>query len=174
MRVTTEPGLKGLERPDGLEDLYREHALGLLRFALLLTGDRATAEDLVQEAFLGLHRRWHAVREQDRVLGYLRTAVVNGSWSLHRRRLVARGFRAEPGAPAWSAEDEVLASEGRRAVFAAVSRLPHRQREVLALRYFLDLTEPEIASILGITRGTVASTSSRALAALGRDLREES
>lgn len=165
MRATTEPGI---------EELYREHALGLIRFALLLTGDRTAAEDLVQDAFLGLHRQWGAVRDPDRVLGYLRTAIINRSRSLYRRRLVARAFNAEPAPPAGSAEAAVLASEDRRAVYAAVSKLPRRQREVLALKYFLDLSEMEIASILRISRGTVASTSSRALAALARQLREES
>ena len=165
MRTITEPGI---------EELYREHALGLMRFALLLTSDRTAAEDLVQDAFLGLHRQWGAVRDPDRVLGYLRTAVVNGSRSLHRRRLSALRFRPEPAQPAGSAEAAVLASEDRRALYAAVSRLPRRQREVLALKYFLDLSEQEIAAILRISRGTVASTSSRALAALARELQEES
>src|SRR5579863_8024596 len=80
MTTTTQPVI---------EDLYREHALGLVRFALLLTGDRATAEDVVQDAFLGLHRHWDEVRDPARLLAYLRTAVVNGSRSRQRRRLVA-------------------------------------------------------------------------------------
>ena len=61
-----------------IEDLYRDHALGLVRFALLLTGDRTAAEDIVQDAFLGLHQRWDKVRDPCRMLGYLRIAVVNG------------------------------------------------------------------------------------------------
>jgi RNA polymerase sigma-70 factor (sigma-E family) len=165
MRAITQPGI---------EDLYREHALGLVRFAVLLTGDRATAEDVVQDAFLGLHRHWDQVKDPGHVLAYLRTSVVNGSRSRHRRLLVARRWRAEPPALVPSAEASVLAGEDRRALLAAVEALPRRQREVLALKYFLDLSEQEIATMLRISRGAVASTASRALAALARQLREES
>lgn len=156
-----------------IEDLYRDHALGLVRFALLLTGDRAAAEDIVQDAFLGLHQHRDKVRDPDRVLGYLRTAVVNGSRSHHRRYLMARRIRLEPLAPVPSAEAAVLATEDQRALLAAVDALPRRQREVLALKYFIDLGERDIAEILSISRGTVASTASRALTALARHLREE-
>jgi RNA polymerase sigma-70 factor (sigma-E family) len=164
MRVTAEPGI---------EDLYREHALGLMKFALLLTGDRASAEDVVQDAFLGLHRHWDRVRDQHQVLSYLRTSVVNGARSRHRRRLVARRLRPDPPALVQSAETSALAREDRRALLRAVEALPRRQREVLALKYFLDLGEQEIAQTLRISRSTVASTASRALAALGRQFREE-
>jgi RNA polymerase sigma-70 factor (sigma-E family) len=156
-----------------IEDLYRDHALGLVRFALLLTGDRAAAEDIVQDAFLGLHQHRDKVRDPDRVLSYLRTAVVNGSRSHHRRYLMARRIRLEPLAPVPSAEASVLATEDQRALLAAVDALPRRQREVLALKYFIDLGERDIAEILSISRGTVASTASRALTALARHLREE-
>jgi RNA polymerase sigma-70 factor (sigma-E family) len=165
MKVTAQPGI---------EELYREHGLGLVRFALLLTGDRATAEDVVQDAFLGLHRHWDDIKDPDRVLAYLRTAVVNGSRSYYRRHTIARRLRPEPLAMVQSAESSVLAGEERRALLAAVDALPRRQREVLALKYFLDLGEQEIAAILCISRGAVASTASRALAALGRQVREES
>lgn len=66
-----------------------------------------------------------------------------------------------------------MAEQDRRLVLAAVGRLPVRMREVLALRYYLDLPYEEIAAVLGVTKGTVSSTISRALAALGRDLKEE-
>jgi RNA polymerase sigma-70 factor (sigma-E family) len=165
MRASTEPGI---------EDLYREHALGLVRFALLLTGDRAAAEDVVQDAFLGLHRHWDQVRDPSRVPAYLRAAVVNGIRSRHRRYLVARRLGPEPLRLAQSAEAAVLAGEDRRALLAAVDALPRRQREVLALKYFLDLSEQEIAGILRISRGAVASTASGALAALARQFGEES
>ena len=127
----------------------------------------------MQDAFLGLHQHWDKVRDPGRVLAYLRTAVVNGSRSRHRRYLVARRLRPEPLALAQSAEALVLAGEDQRALLAAVDALPRRQREVLALKYFLDLGEREIAEILSISRGTVASTASRALTALARQLREE-
>jgi RNA polymerase sigma factor (sigma-70 family) len=145
-----------------------------MRFALLLTGDRATAEDVVQDAFLGLHRHWDDVNDPGRVLAYLRTAVVNGARSRYRRHVVARRVVLEPLAMVQSAEASVLAGEERRALLAAVDMLPRRQREVLALKYFLDLGEREIAEVLSISRGAVASTASRALATLARRLREES
>jgi len=82
-----------------VDDLFRLHAIGLVRFALVLVGDQATAEDVVQEAFLGLYRAWDQVRDPDAVLGYLRTAVVNGARSVHRSRGRARLLRVpyEPG-----------------------------------------------------------------------------
>src|ERR1700748_3974619 len=105
MRAITQPGI---------EDLYREHALGLVRFAVLLTGDRATAEDVVQDAFLGLHRHWDEVRDPGHVLAYLRTAVVNASRSRHRHRLVARRLPPEPLVFAASAEGLGPAGGGTR------------------------------------------------------------
>jgi RNA polymerase sigma-70 factor (sigma-E family) len=165
-------GMRAVTQPE-IEDLYRDHALGLVRFALLLTGDRAAAEDVVQDAFLGLHLHWDKVRDPGRVLAYLRTAVVNGSRSRHRRLLMARRVRLEPLAPVPSAEALVLAAEDQRVLLAAIDALPRRQREVLAAKYFLDLGEQDIAGILGISRGAVASTASRAQAALARQLREE-
>lgn len=158
-----------------IEELYRSHGLGLVRFALLLLGDQATAEDVVQEAFLGLYRSWRPGREPDDVLAYLRTAVLNAARTAlrarARRQALARAVQPDP--PAWSAEAEVMADEDGRAVLAAVACLPRRQREVLALRYFLDLSEKQIAAILGISRGTVASATARGLAALAVKLKEE-
>jgi RNA polymerase sigma factor (sigma-70 family) len=75
--------------------------------------------------------------------------------------------------PVWSAEAAVIAAEDRRVVLSALSRLPRRAREIVALRYFLDLTQAEIAQILGISRGTVASTLSRSLDRLSADMQEE-
>jgi RNA polymerase sigma-70 factor (sigma-E family) len=153
--------------------LFRDHGLAMLRVALLLVGDRASAEDVVQDAFFGLHRALPRLREPDKALPYLRVAVVNGSRSVlrARRRAALRRVQHEP--PVWSAESAVMADEDRRAVLAAVARLPRRPREVLALRYYLDLTDQQIAEALGVSRSTVSSTATRALSALARELREE-
>ena len=161
-------GLSG-ERVD---DLYRAHALGLLRLALLLVGDRTTAEDVVQDAFVGLYRGWSRIREPAKALGYLRTSVINGCRSVQRARRTAwlRAERRQHEPPVWSAEAAALAGEDRREVLTAVARLPRRQREVLALRYYAELGDSEIAALLGVSRGTVSSTASRALAALAREL----
>ena len=154
-------------------DLFRAHTIPLTRLALILVGDRASAEDVVQDAFLGLHRSLPGLRDPDKALAYLRKSVVNGCRSLLRSRRRAWLRRVEHEPPVWSAEAAVMAKEDRREVLAAIARLPPRAREVLALRYYLDLPQNEIAAILGISKGTVASTVFRALAALSRDLKEE-
>jgi RNA polymerase sigma-70 factor (sigma-E family) len=163
----------GAATDDVLAALFRAHGLSLVRMALMLTGDQATAEDVVQDAFLRFHRAMPRLRDQDKALSYLRTSVLNGCRSVHRARKRALLRRFEHDAPVWSAESAVIAEHDRREVLAAVARLPVRAREVLALRYYLDLPYEEIAATLGITKGTVSSTISRALAALSRDLRED-
>ena len=153
--------------------LFREHGLSLVRLAVLLTGDRATAEDVVQDAFLGFQRARPRLRDQDKALAYVRTSVINGCRSVLRTRGRVQPRRDEYDPPVSSAETAVMAEQDRRLVLAAVGRLPARTREVLALRYYLDLPYEEIATVLGITKGTVSSTISRALTVLGRDLKEE-
>lgn len=151
--------------------LYREHALGLVRLAHIMLGSRAAAEDVVQEAFCGLYRRWAHLTEPAKALGYVRSAVLNGSRSaLRRGRQHSPEAAYEPAA--MSAEAAVLSAEERRTVLHALRGLPARQREVLALRYYLDLTDSEIALDLGISQSTVRSTMHRALAALGHALGE--
>ena len=156
-----------------IDFLYRTHAVTLVRVALLLLGDQPSAEDVVQDAFLQLYRGLPRLRDRDKALAYLRTSVVNGSRSMlrARRRALLRKTHHQPAV--WSAESAALEGEDRRAVLGAVARLPRRSREVLALRYYLDLPDHEIAEALGISRGTVSSTASRALAVLARELEEE-
>ncbi len=159
---------------DIVTGLFREHGLSLVRLAVLLTGDRATAEDVVQDAFLGFQRALPRLRNQDKALSYLRASVVNGSRSALRGRGRMQFRRDEADdPPVSSAEAAVMAEQDRRLVLAALGRLPVRAREILALRYYLDLPYEEIAGLLGVTKGTVSSTISRSLAALGRDLKEE-
>ena len=168
------PGVTDHQRtePDHfVSDLFRAHSPALLRLALLLVGDQQSAEDVVQEAFIGLHRA--RLRDKDKALPYLRVAVVNGCRSVHRARRRAAALRAQHEPPVWSAEAAAIVNEDRREVLAAVSRLPRRPREVLALRYYLGLLETEIAATLGVSRGTVSSTISRSLTALARDLKED-
>jgi len=155
-----------------LTALFREHHLGLVRTALMIVGDRATAEDVVQDAFVAVHRRIDRVSDHDRMLPYIRATVVNGCRTvLRKRRLALRHRTHEP--PVWSAESAALLGEDRREVFVALRTLPHRQREALVLRYYLDLDDAEIAEVMGISHGTVRSTVSRALASLERKLGEE-
>jgi RNA polymerase sigma-70 factor (sigma-E family) len=151
--------------------LYRSHALGLTRLAFIMLGDRQSAEDVVQEAFCGLFRAWDRLPDEANVLGYLRVSVVNGCRTVIRRRKRTPQSLTVPPAP--SAEASMLVGEERRATVAALRRLPPRQREALVLRYFADLPEQETAEAMGISRGTVKSTTARGLAALGRMLRED-
>jgi RNA polymerase sigma-70 factor (sigma-E family) len=149
--------------------LYQIHAVGLIRLAMVMLGDRAAAEDTVQDAFCGLYRRYGSLSEPERALQYVRSSVLNGCRSelRARQRNVRRFARALPAPPA-SPEYDVLLGEEHTEVLVALRKLPDRQREALVLRYFLDLAEPEIARSMGITPGTVKSTTSRALAALAR------
>ncbi|MDA8321450.1 MAG: SigE family RNA polymerase sigma factor [Actinomycetota bacterium] len=166
----TEP--VGGPAEDVVTVLFRAHGLRLLRTAMLLTGDLATAEDVVQDAFLGLHRALPRLRDDGRIPGYLQVSVVNGCRSALRARRRAVIARMPDAQPAGSAESAVLAGEDRRAVIDALARLPSRSREVIVLRYYLDLPQAEIAAVLGISRGTVSSTISRALDRLGHELEE--
>jgi RNA polymerase sigma-70 factor (sigma-E family) len=164
-----------------LSVLFRKYHADLVRLAVLLVGDQETAEDVVQDVFTRLHARrtWPGrAAGPDRSLAYIRAAVVNGSRSVLRRRAVARRL----GSPRWlleepaqgSAEGEVILAEDRRQVLAALAALPRRRREVLVLRYYLGLSEAEIASVLRISPGTVKSTAARGITALARMLGEES
>jgi RNA polymerase sigma-70 factor (sigma-E family) len=149
-----------------VEELYAAHYRRLVRLSVLLVGDPGTAEEVVQDSFVALHGAWRRLRDPEGGLAYLRQTVVNRSRSVLRRRGVAARYvppvvRDHPGA------DEVAAvAERREAVLGALRALPDRQREVLALRYYLDLSEAEIAATLGISRGSVKTHASRGAAAL--------
>jgi len=158
--------------------LYQAHALSLARLALVMLGDAGLAEDVVQEAFLGLYRRWDRLADPAAAQAYLRTSVLNGCRTALRRRarhgLLSDGADAHEagfaGPPLESAEATVTRGEEHRAVLAAIRRLPTRQREALVLRYYLDLTEDQTAEAMQVSRGTVKSATSRAVAAVGRML----
>ncbi|MEK2476192.1 SigE family RNA polymerase sigma factor [Streptomyces noursei] len=158
-----------------LTELYHAHRLNMVRLAVLLVDDRATAEDVVQDAFAALYKRHgEQLGEVDNALAYLRTAVVNAARSVLRRRRTARDYTPPHEAAAPSAEERVVLNEEHREVFAALGGLTARRREVLVLRYWGDLTEAQIAATLGISRGAVKSLASRALDALEKILEERS
>jgi RNA polymerase sigma-70 factor (sigma-E family) len=136
-----------------------------------MLGDKAAAEDVVQEAFCGLYRNWARLSDQAAALPYLRASVLNGCRSaIRRRKLRASKMLYEPAAA--SAESLALTGEEHRSVLAALRTLPARQREVLIMRFYARASDQEIAAVMGISAGTVRSTSHRALAALGRLLGE--
>jgi len=152
-------------------DLYHSRRLNLVRLAIFLVDDLHTAEDVVQDAFAAVYRRHGAdLSDLDTAGAYLHTAVVNAARSVLRRRQTARAY--VPPEPGYGppAEEHVLLAEEHRQVIDALQRLTARQREVLVLRYWSDLSEVQIAETLGLSRGTVKSTASRALDALEKML----
>ena len=153
--------------------LYQAHALGLVRLAVLMVGDQPTAEDVVQDAFLGLYRRWPTLKDPDRALAYARASVLNGCRMVHRANSRHDGITLAAPDDTESAEETALLGEANREVLAALRRLPARQREAVVLRYYLDMTEDQAAQAMRVSRGTVKSATSRGLAALGRLLKEE-
>jgi RNA polymerase sigma-70 factor (sigma-E family) len=166
------PAATGAEWAD-VALLYREHHADLVRLAVLLVGDRGCAEDVVQDVFTRLCARGRVLR-QDSTLAYVRTAVVNGCRSVLRRRALARRVaisRAAAGRETQdSAEHTAMLAEDRRQVLAALAGLPSRRREVLVLRFYLNLPVAEVAAMLGISQGSVKSATARGLDALARRL----
>ena len=155
-------GQAGQTADEAVTVMYRAHYAALVRLAALLVSDVATAEDVVQDSFIAMHRAWWRLRDTARALPYLRRSVVNRSRSVLRHRVVAdRQFpMLSPALP--SAEDSALAVVQRSSVLAALSMLPSRQREVMVLRYYADLSEAQIAAALGISKGAVKSHIARA------------
>jgi len=160
---------------EALEQLYAAHWRRLVRLSVLLVRDTALAEEVVQDAFVAVHARWSRLRDPDRALAYLRQTVVNRSRSVLRHRAVVARHLAREGSPVDvpGADQPALAAARRATVLDAMRALPQRQREVLALRYYLDLSEAEIADALGISRGAVKSHASRGSATLRNLLEEE-
>jgi RNA polymerase sigma-70 factor (sigma-E family) len=155
-----------------LTALYDAHYARLVRAAVLLVRDPETAEDVVQDAFVDMCRRWSRLRDRDRAAAYLRAAVVNRSRSVLRHRtVVARHAERVAAAPA--PDDLPTASARRDRVLDALAALPRRQREVLVLRHYLDLPEAQVAEQLGISRGAVKTHASRGATALRATLQEE-
>jgi RNA polymerase sigma-70 factor (sigma-E family) len=143
--------------------LYRTYRLAMVRLAVLLVDDTASAEDVVQDAFAALYRNQGGIREPEAAMAYVRKSVVNGCRSALRRRQTVRlhVLVAPPDEPA--ADAGLLLAEDQRAVLTAVHQLAPRQQEVLVLRYWSNLSEAEIAATLGISRGAVKSTASKAV-----------
>ncbi len=143
----------------------------MVRLAVLLVDDLPSAEDVVQDAFVALHRRGGELREPEAAVAYLRSSVVNLSRSVIRHRQVVRKHMrvAEPDY-ADPADFHVLLSQEHREVLAALHRLAPRQQEVLILRFWSGLSEADIAATLGISAGSVKSSASRAIAKLHKML----
>ena len=169
-----DPG-RPLHATTDLAGAHREHYAQLVRLASLLLDDVGSCEEVVQDAFVRVWQQGAELRSPDKLPAYLRSAVLNGARSRLRRRLVQRRHLATvppPGAHR-AAEDDALATDPDRAVLEALRRLPDRQREVLVLRYYLDLPEAEIAATLGISAGSVKTHAHRGLATLAARLEDD-
>ncbi len=169
--AVVEPGWSG--PADEVSALFRLHHRRLVGLASLLVDDRQTAEDVVQDAFAGLYRRWRHLRDPDAAVAYLNRAVVNGGRDQVRRghRATAARVRMVPVPDALlSAEHDAVAHDEADRLWRAVTQLPRRQRQVLVLRYYLDQSEAEIADTLEVSRGSVKRHASRGIAALAQHL----
>jgi RNA polymerase sigma-70 factor (sigma-E family) len=172
MDVVTRQAPAGAERATGgLEELYRRHVDDAVRLAVLLTGDRSLAEDLVQDAFVKVLGRFHDLRNRDAFWWYLRRTIVNLSNSHFRRRRVERAWlerqRPEPAAPSGHDVEE------RDRVLAALMTLRPEQRAAVVLRFYEDLSEADTAEALGRPVGTVKSMVSRGMDRLREELGDD-
>jgi RNA polymerase sigma-70 factor (sigma-E family) len=157
--------------PDAaIRDLYITHYLALVRLATFLVRDSGTAEEVVQDAFVSIHGSWAKIRDSSKAAPYLRQAVVNRSRSVLRRRAVEEKHGPDPLPDAPAAEQAAFELLDRSAVVAALRTLSPRQREVLVLRYYADLSESDTARTMGISQGAVKSHTARALTALRAEL----
>jgi RNA polymerase sigma-70 factor (sigma-E family) len=159
-------------RDDRVAALWASHHVGLTRLALGMTGDLGAAEELVQDAFVALLARWSQLRDPEAAIGYVRRVIVNGGrgrWRrLSRDREVADRLAVSEG-PArqprtGTAESD---SDARLDLFNALAQLPARKRACVLLRHYGDLSEAQVADLLGISVGTVKSQTARALRQLG-------
>ena len=161
-----------------LTELFRAHHLELVRLASIVLGDRPTAEDVVQDAFERLSLRWEGVHRPANGLAYVRASVLNGCRSVHRRAAVARkhapALADRADAPDARAPDPGPGVAERSQLEVALLLLPRRQREVLVLRYYLDLDVANTAATLKMAPSGVRSVCSRGLRALANLLAEES
>jgi RNA polymerase sigma-70 factor (sigma-E family) len=153
--------------PLSFDQLYQSQWWPMLRLATGLVDQVGAAEDVVQDAFAALYRKWDSIREPAAAVGYLRTSVVNGSRTALRRRITARKYLRVVGEETDEAADHTsILSAEHEMVRAALSELPDRQREVLTLRYIAELSDTDIADASGLSPGGVRSAASRGLATL--------
>lgn len=151
---------------DHLTATYQAHYRSLLGLAALLLDDTASCEDVVQEAFIRVHSARNRVRDREKTLAYLRQTVVNLSRSALRRRILGLKLLSKPMPDMASAEEGAYDQLERDDLIKAMRGLQRRQREVLVLRYFADMTEAQVAETLGISLGSVKAYGSRGIAAL--------
>ncbi|WP_089206970.1 SigE family RNA polymerase sigma factor [Streptosporangium subroseum] len=154
-----------------LTELFAAHYQPMVRLAGLLGAD--DPEDIAQEAFARLHARRGRLREHGAAVSYVRSTVCNLTRNRLRHLKLVRQRPLDHSGVVFGGEHAVITAEKHGELLAALNRLPRRQREALVLRYWLDLSEQEIADTMGVSAGSVKTHASRGLAALGRSLKEE-
>jgi len=165
----------GIDADVLVASLFRQQGPSLVRMARLFTDDRNAAEDIVQEAFIRLHRSADRIRDVDRAAPYLRSIVLNLARDHNRRGLVSLRHRGAIARPEGEApfEDDAIAAADSRAIVSALRSLPARQRDCLVLRFYLELSEREIAETMGISPNSVKTHCRRGLQALAPLLEEQ-
>ena len=146
-----------VDRRSAVTALFHSHSRSLVRLASLLVDDPETAEDLVQEAFISLYRHWPRVRDPAAAVGYLRAATLNLARTRVRRRRRERLFTPDVPPPAAPADTGALGRDVTDTVLRALALLPRRQREVVVLRIWGQLTFEEAAEVIGVSPNTAAS-----------------
>jgi RNA polymerase sigma-70 factor (sigma-E family) len=146
--------------------IYGTEYRSLVRMSAVLLGDVGSAEEVVQDSFIAVHAAWRGLRDIDKGVHYLRRSVLNRSRSVLRHRAVVDKHMPVPEPDMPSAEHAAIAQLQRAAVTAALRSLPARQREALVLRFYLDLSEEQVASAMQISQGAVKSHTARGKAAL--------
>ena len=175
--VTLEAGLttnEGIDRDALVADMFDGEGTSLVRLARLFCDDRNAAEDLVQEAFIRLHRSAGSIRDTERAPAYLRSIVINLARDHNRRGLMSLRHRNTAERPIAAPEpaDRAVADEESAAVLAALRSLPDRQRTSLVLHYYEELSIAEVADTLHISKNSVKTHCRRGLASLESRLEE--
>jgi RNA polymerase sigma-70 factor (sigma-E family) len=171
--VTLESVSADWDADRAVTEIYTTYYRSLVRLAALLVRDVATAEEVVQDSFVAMHGAWNRLRDTEKALSYLRQSVVNRARSVLRHRAVVDSNAPEPGPDMPSAEHGAIALLERSALIAALRDLPPRQREALVLKYYADLSEAQIASAMGISKGAVKSHTAKAMTTLRNILEQE-
>ena len=174
-REFSAPMTVEIDRDTLVATLYQIEGVALLRLARLFTDDRTAAEDIVQEAFIRLHRNAHRIEDTTRAAAYMRSIVLNLARDHNRRGLMSLRhqttvIRESAGGAPPLPEDRIVRSEDQGEVIEALRDLPGRQRDCLVLRFYLDLSEAEIADTLDISKNSVKTHCRRGMATLKRRL----
>jgi RNA polymerase sigma-70 factor (sigma-E family) len=161
-----EPAQGTADATHAIAAIYGTEYRSLVRMSAMLLGDVGSAEEVVQDSFIAVHAAWRGLRDIDKGVHYLRRSVLNRSRSVLRHRAVVDKHMPAPEPDMPSAEHAAITRLQRTAVTTALRSLPARQREALVLRFYLDLSEEQVAAAMRISQGAVKSHTARGKAAL--------